>query len=367
MGSRIDKDNSRFRKIVKGSIKKELRKFISKGEYLGKKGKNIVSIPVPYIELPRFIYGPKQSGGVGQGDGESGDPIGKGDQEQGSGQAGSEPGDHILEVEITLEELAQMLGEEMELPNIKPKGRENIDTVKMKYNSIRKTGPESLRHFKRTYKAALRRQLIARTYNPDKPIVAPIREDKRYRSFTEQPLPQSNAVIIYMMDVSGSMGEEQKEMVRLEAFWIDAWLISQYKRIETRFIVHDAQAKEVDRETFFHLREAGGTRISSAYELCIRLLKTEYNPDDWNVYPFHFSDGDNWGDDNTECLNMMEQELLPFVNQFSYGQVRSLYGSGQFIKLLRERFVDHEVVVLSEINDRDDIFDSIKSFFSVGR
>jgi hypothetical protein len=69
-----------------------------------------------------------------------------------------------------------------------------------------------------------------------------------------------------MMDVSGSMGDEQKEIVRIEAFWIDTWLKSQYKKVETRYIVHDAAAREVDAHTFYHLRESGGTKISSAYD-----------------------------------------------------------------------------------------------------
>ena len=95
----------------------------------------------------------------------------------------------------------------------------------------------------------------------------PTREDERFRSWTEVPLPQANAAVIYIMDVSGSMTDDQKEIVRTEAFWIDTWLQSQYKGVVTRYIIHDAQAREVDRETFFHTRESGGTMISSAYRL----------------------------------------------------------------------------------------------------
>ncbi len=96
----------------------------------------------------------------------------------------------------------------------------------------------------------------------------PIREDKRYRSWSTTPQPQSNAVIIYMMDVSGSMGDEQKEIVRIESFWIDTWLRSQYQGLESRYIIHDAVAKEVDRDTFFHTRESGGTHDLSRRTSC---------------------------------------------------------------------------------------------------
>ncbi len=98
-------------------------------------------------------------------------------------------------------------------------------------------------------------------------MIIPIREDMRYRSWKTEEEPDANAVIIYMMDVSGSMGDEQKEIVRIESFWIDTWLRKQYKGIETRFIIHDAAAREVDRDTFFRTRESGGTMISSAYRL----------------------------------------------------------------------------------------------------
>ena len=366
---RIERDLNRFRRIVRGQIKKNLRKYMSQGELIGRQGKRMVSIPLPQIDIPRFRYGAKQAGGVGQGDGEVGDPIGQGDPQPGEGQAGSEPGQHIIEVDVTLEELAQILGEELQLPRIEPKGsKKNIVSEKVKYNRIRRVGPDSLRHFKRTYKEALRRQVSSGQYNPQNPVIIPIRDDIRYRSWSTTPLPESNAVIIYMMDVSGSMGHEQKRLVRNTAFWIETWLNSQYKQIEICYIVHDAAAKVVDKETFYHLREGGGTRISSAYKLCNKIIDELYPPTEWNIYPFHFSDGDNWGDgDTTDCIALLENELLPKSNLFCYGQVRSLYGSGSFLYDLQNHFEDHETLTISEIAKQDDILDAIKTFLGKGR
>jgi len=168
--------------------------------------------------------------------------------------------------------------------------------------------------------------------------------------------------------VSGSMGFEQKEIVRIESFWIDTWLRSQYRNIESRYIVHDATAKEVDQHTFFHIRESGGTKISSAYELCSRLIDERFPPEEWNIYPFHFSDGDNWGGDDTRrCVELLEQKMLPRVNVFAYGQVKSAYGSGQFVKDLKAAFKEDERIILSEIASRDEIYDSIKAFLGKGR
>ncbi len=365
---KIEKDHSRFRQIVKGTIRKNLKKYISHTEMIGRRGKDLVSIPVPQIDLPHFKYGHKEVGGVGQGDGPPGTPIGSGDQDGGSGEAGNQPGEHLLEVEVSIEELAEILGEELELPRIEPRGKKNIISEKGRYTGVRRVGPESLRHFKRTYREALKRQIVSGTYNHDRPVIIPVREDKRFRAWKEQHHPESNAVIVYMMDVSGSMGDEQKELVRIESFWIETWLRSQYDGLQIRYIIHDATAREVDKETFYHTRESGGTVISSAYDLCNRIIKHEYNPADWNIYPFHFSDGDNWsGGDTARCMKLLKDELFPVSNQFSYGQVKSHYGSGQFIKDLNQHLSEEDILVTSEINGKDDILRSIKDFLGKGR
>ena len=368
MSTKIKQDHSRFREIIRGRIKENLRKYIQKGEMIGKKGKDLITIPVPSIDIPHFRYGHKDQGGVGQGEGAPGTVLAPGAVEgDGKGKAGQGEGQHSLEVDLSLDELAEILGEELALPRIQNKGKKNLTTPKVKYTGVHTTGPESLRHFKRTYKQALKRSIATGTYNPAIPIVVPVREDKRYRSWRLHELPQSNAVVIYMMDVSGSMGDEQKEIVRIESFWIDTWLRANYKGLETRYIIHDAVAREVDRETFFHTRESGGTMISSAYKLCAQMIKDHYPASEWNIYPFHFSDGDNWSmDDTLSCVDILKQKLLPRANMFAYGQVESPYGSGQFIKDLREAFEGAENVALSEIANKDAIYNSIKDFLGKG-
>ncbi|MGH7163007.1 MAG: DUF444 family protein [Planctomycetota bacterium] len=367
MVQKIDLDRTRFKQIVRGAIRKDLRKHIANGAIIARRGERTVSIPLPQIQLPRFTFGGVPGGGVGQGSGEIGDPV-YGDPRGGRGAAGELPGEHALEVEVTLEELARILGEELQLPRIRPKGRHELSTEVSRYTGIRRAGPESLRHVKRTFRRALRREIALGSFGPDGGKVIPIRDDRRYRAWKPRTVPQSNAVILYMMDVSGSMGDEQKEIVRIEAFWIDTWLKNQYRHLETRYIVHDAEAKEVDQHTFFHLRESGGTKISSAYELCDALIDREYPPEEWNLYPFHFSDGDNWsGGDTARCLTLLRERLLPKCNVFCYGQVRSTYGSGQFKNDLDSAFPDDERVVTSDIPDKEGIMGSIREFLGTGR
>jgi len=369
MPMKMESDLNRFRKIVRGKIKKELRRFISSGDLIGRQGKKTITIPLPRIDIPKFQFGDNQQGGVAQGEGEVGDEVKQGEGQPGEGEAGDQEGKHSLEVDVTLEELAEILSEELELPNIENKGKKNVDEKSYKYTGILKQGPESLRHFKRTYIEALKRSISEGTYDPEDPFITPIKEDKRYRSYKVYNEPVASAVIVYMMDVSGSMGDEQKEIVRLTSFWLDTWLRTQYKGIERRYIIHDATAREVDENTFYRTKESGGTLISSAYKLAIKVLEENYNPSEWNIYLFHFSDGDNWsGNDTAECMKLLEGVLLPVSNLFCYGQVESRYGSGQFLRDLLKHFGENnKSITTAQIKDRDSIIDALKIFLGKGQ
>jgi len=243
---------------------------------IGKTGGELVSIPMPQIDIPEFRYGSKNSGGVGQGPGDVGTPIGRAADGDEPGGAGDSPGHHILEVELTLDELAQILGEGLALPRIEPKGRANIIEEKDKYTGIRQAGPESLRHFKRTYKKALKRQIASNSYNPDDPLVIPVREDKLYRSWNPIPLPHSNAVVLYLMDVSGSMTDYSRALLqfayaagrsggRVEVFVFGTRLarITRQLRHRRPDVALEQAAKTVtDRD--------GGTRIGASLDFFVR-------------------------------------------------------------------------------------------------
>jgi uncharacterized sporulation protein YeaH/YhbH (DUF444 family) len=369
LGLRIHNDHSRFNDVIKGRIQNNLKDYIKNGQFISKQGSEKIAVPIARVELPHFRF-MEGINGVGQGKGKKGDAINNGGQQKDKDdkKAGSESADHSLEIDISLTELADMLGSELCLPRIEKRGSSRLSAETIQYSGIHTAGPNALRHFKRSYKNALKRQIAMGIYDQENPRIIPIKEDMRYRSIKRLNKPQSNAVIIYMMDVSGSMGDEQKEIVRIESFWIDTWLRRNYDGIECRYIIHDAMAKEVDKDTFFHTRESGGTMISSAYRLCADIIQTDYPANLWNIYPFHFSDGDNWSVDDTRlCVGLLKKRIMPLVNQFSYGQVESPYGSGQFIKDLREQIRGNERLVLSEIKDKDGICLSIKEFLGQGR
>ncbi|HEX9804139.1 MAG TPA: DUF444 family protein, partial [Candidatus Dojkabacteria bacterium] len=347
--SKIEKDRSRFKKIIRGTIKENLKKYISHGGMIGRKGGEYVKIPILQLDLPDFRYGSNKRKGVGQGKGDIGTIISPREPGE-NGEAGNQPGRHILEVDVSLEELALILGEELELPKIEPRGKNKIITEKEKYSSLRKKGPRPLRNIRKTLLEALKRGISTGTYYPEKPSITIIGDDERIRSWKSVPKPDNSAVIFYMMDVSGSMGDEQKEIVRTEAFWIDTWLKSQYKKLETRYIIHDSVAAEVDEERFYRTTESGGTKISSALNLCRKLVDIQFNPVDWNIYCFQFSDGDNWDDDNEECRNALlgGRGLLDDVNLYCYGQVKSGWGKGDFLEIIKEFAEEKDNLLYSE-------------------
>lgn len=365
---RMARDRARFRDIVRGKLREDLRKYLCNSDWVGRQGGKIITIPVPQIELPRLRFGSaeeQQSGDSGLGgEGERGAPG----KASGQAGAGDQTGQHDLEVEIELEELAALLGSELGLPRIEPRGHKQMMVEGGRYTGVRTQGPSSLRLFRRTYRQALKRTIAAGEWDADNPRVVPIASDGRYRAERSHPKPQSSAVLIHMMDVSGSMGREQKDMVRLQAFWLDTWLRSQYENLEVVYMVHDAEAQLVDHDTFFHLRESGGTKISSAYELCRDLIRDKYPPAQWNIYPFHYSDGDNWSARDTKaCIRLLQEEILPHVNQFAYSQVKSVYGSGQFKGELDREFGETENVVSVDVADRHGVPGALREFLHRGR
>ena len=379
MSSQIDRDLARAREILKGKVRKDLKKFITHGEMVGRQGRRLVTIPVPSINEPRFRHGNNGRKGVSQGEGEVGQPIGTGgNQGDGEGQAGSEPGSgHTRDVEVSLEELADMLAEELKLPRLKPRSGEIVE-IKNTYKGLKPFGISGLMSRRKTMREAILRSLSVLDIDDlldfdfdlaDNLTLAP--RDKRYRSIVTEEIRAAKAAIIFMMDVSGSMTQEQKELVRREAFWIEVWVRSAYPGVEIRYIIHDAVAKEVDENAFYHTHESGGTRISSAYQIAKDMINPAsgypkaYNPEECNIYIFQFSDGDNWGEDNETCINMLKTDILPVCSLFGYSQVKSPYGSGDYIKELKRIVAKFDNLTLAEVLNAEAIYPAIKALLDV--
>ena len=364
----LSQSHKRFLDIVRKKIKTNFKEYISSDQFVAKKGSDFVKISIPTVSIPKLKYGfNKQNSSKAGAEGDSQAQANSSQKGKTQAQAGKESSDHIMDVEVSFDDLAEILREELKLPRIEPKGSKNVKTDSKKYNTRSLEGSQSLRHTKESYKQALKRSILSDSYNFQEPQIVPEKRDFRFKSYKRQQKPKSNVAVIYIMDVSGSMGDEQKEIVRIESFWLNTWLKKNYQDIETRFIIHDAQAKEVDEKTFFSTSESGGTLISSSYKLCRDIIEKDYPVSNWNIYPFHFSDGDNWsGEDTRFCLKILKEYFLKRVNMFGYAQVESKYGSGQFAKDLEKEFKEEEKIIISRIESKDKIVNSIRDFFKKG-
>lgn len=328
----IEEDHKHFRDVIDGKLRKELQKYVKLNKFVrlrAKGGKATVSIPT--IDIPHFVYGEGETG-IGRGPGKKGDII-KRDPQKGDGdghEAGEDEGEGIL-VNVGLEYFLEELQKELKLPNLKPKPTQTFEDIKIKYNDIALTGPESLRHNRRTILQALKRQAAANDldklyYIPGSTdpmrIIKPINSDRRYRQYKEIKIPSSNAVVMFGRDGSISMDEEKCDIVSDMAYWIDAWIRRFYEKVERCYFWHDVAAQEVDEEYFYKYRYGGGTQCSSCLKLMAKQFENRFPPDKWNVYCFYFSDGENQYNDNPVFNESLAKDFPPTVcNLFGVTQV----------------------------------------------
>lgn len=318
MPRRIEEDHAQFRNIVSGRIRKALKKFIKSGQIFrnrGKKGK--ISISIPKIDIPHIVHG-EADDGVGRGEGKDGEVIGKDNKGQGNGnQAGQDEAEGQM-INLDLEQVLKFMQNELELPNLKRKTSETFEEVIIKYNNISLIGPESLRHNRKTFLEALKRQATEGTADDlhevpgsDVPVrlIKPIPKDKRYRQYKEIKIPSSNALIVYARDGSGSMDAYKCDIVSDMAWWIDVWIKRFYDRVDRLFVWHDSVAQEVDEDKFYKYRFGGGTTCSSALKFISKQFENRYPPEKWNIYVFYFTDGENWTDDNKVFIQTLKEEF----------------------------------------------------------
>ncbi|MFC5653837.1 sporulation protein YhbH [Paenibacillus solisilvae] len=356
-------DQSRHQQKVREAIKQNLPDLVSEENIVMSDGKKVIKVPIRSLDEFRFVYNFNKNKHVGQGDGESqvGDVLGvdpaSSQQKGGKGEgAGDQSGDDIVEAEISLEELETMLFEELELPYLKQKDRDQLETTEVRFNDIRKKGIMSNIDKKRTILENLKRN--ATSGEPGIHGISP--DDLRYKTWEEIIKPQSNAVIIAMMDTSGSMGSFEKYVARSFFFWMTRFLRHQYEKVEIVFIAHHTEAKEVTEEEFFTRGESGGTICSSAYIKAIDIIDSRYPPTSYNIYPFHFSDGDNLTSDNERCVKLIG-ELLKRTNLFGYGEVNQYNRSSTLMSAYKHINIPNFMYYV--IREKGEVYNALKAFF----
>lgn len=297
----MGRDSNRFDQKLKGLKRDGLRDYFrSDGIVVPQPNGETIRIPIRNLRIPRFIFGSNDKSGVGQGDGEIGDPIpGKPQDDQRGQEHGEGEGSHSY-IDLNLEEAVEFLGEELELPNLLEKFEGNIGVASHnKYTGIQRVGPESLRHAKRTYKEALRRSISSGDYDPEKPVIIPIHDDKRYRSANDAILPTAKAAIIYLLDCSGST-REVLPFLQNVGWLADAWIQKHYASVARRYVQYDHSAKEVTADKLYSVSAGGGTAINAGLSLAKKIAQDDYPESDYNLYLIHFTDGDGHGMEITE-------------------------------------------------------------------
>ncbi|WHH57713.1 sporulation protein YhbH [Petroclostridium sp. X23] len=350
---RSAEDKRRHRELVEDSIKKNIGNIIAEESIIGQSKDKKIKIPVRGIKEYQFIYG-KNKPGVGSGDGSEkrGDKIGsdssKKGQGPGQGEAGSNEGEDIYETEITIEELIDYLFEDLNLPFLqKKKFKEMESETTFKKLGYQRKGIRPRLAKKRSVVEKIKRQKAYERAQAEEPKLYdeqkererfPFKEDDlRYYRMRQDVRRESNAVVICIMDTSGSMDMTKKYLARSFYFLLYQFIKLKYVNVEIVFVSHSTVAKEVDEDDFFHRGESGGTFISSGYEKALEIIEARYNPAIWNIYAFHCSDGDNWTEDNKKAVESA-CKLCETCNLFGYGEI--MLGYYTPISTIREEFAN---------------------------
>ncbi|MCL6611765.1 MAG: sporulation protein YhbH [Peptococcaceae bacterium] len=357
-------DRQRHREKVKEAIKKNLADVVSEESIILSDGSKVIRVPIRSLDEYHFRFDPGKKKHAGQGDGKSnvGDVLGS-EPQQGSGKgkgAGEEPGLDYYETDITIDELAEMIFEDLGLPNLEQKKKPDLSSESLEFKDVRKTGISGNIDRKRTIYEVLKRNALG-----GKPGLYGIKKDDlRFKTWEKTYKYESSAVVLAMMDTSGSMGAYEKYIARSFFFWMVRFLRTKYQNVHIVFLAHHVEARETTEEEFFTKGASGGTRCSSVYRLALDIIEKRYSPQDYNIYAFHFSDGDNLASDNDLCVRLVG-ELLTKCNLVGYGEIEGPYYYTSTLRSAFKKITDPKFTAVV-IKDKSGVYPALKKFFSPG-
>ena len=369
-------DRLRHRQKVRSSIRDNIADIIAEESIIGRSGDKVIKVPIRGIKEYKFVYGENVPGvaeGAGD-DSQRGDVVGKKPQ-PGRGQAGEggeQPGVDYYETDVTLDELIDIMFEDLDLPDMERKQLTSIESLRMtKRKGYRLVGLRVRLDRRRTVMAKLRRLRGQRGQRTAR-VAAGSREpfhqqDLRYKHRTTEIHRESNAVVMCIMDTSGSMDTAKKYLARSFFFLLYQFVSRRYENVEVVFIAHDIEAKEVTEEEFFHKGESGGTFVSSGYRKALDVIAARYHPELWNIYAFHCSDGDNFGSDTPAAITAAK-ELCQVANLFGYGEIKPR-GAGYYGSSLLDTFrkIEQDNFQTVLIERKEDVWPSFKAFLGRDR
>ncbi len=341
---------------VEDAIRQHLADMVSDEKIVVVSGQRTLSVPIPELKEFRIRFDTESRETVGQA-GRSGPDQGSGSTGNGSPDGrkdgGDQPGLDLEETEVSLEDVQQAVFSRLALPNLDLTKRSRGAGHSEQPTSIGRTGLLSQWDRRRTLQASLLRRAQSGGGIGLEP------EDLRFRVFDTVDDDQGGAVVIAMMDTSGSMGSFEKYLAKSFFFWTAEFLRQKYPHVELVFLAHDVRAREVDEETFFHRGASGGTVSSSVYRMALDIVDSRFPLDLYNIYAFHFTDGGNLTSDNGAAVES-GRELASRVTLFGYGEIHDTERNPSPLYQEFSHLPGMGVVILRE---KDDIFRAMTRFF----
>ena len=360
--SRGARDWLRHNDKVSEAVRKQLPELISKIDVLGPRAASTLRVPVRFLEHYRFrLRDDNSASGVGQGEGQPGEVVAAPapEQDPDKGEGGNQGGGYEFVLELRIDDIVDWLWEELELPDLKRKeGRvQDEDYAREGWN---RRGVRSRLDRRRSVRESIKR----RSLQADGPAFT--NEDLRYRQLVMRKAPTTAAVVIFAMDVSSSMSDEDRRLAKTFFFWVVQGLRRQYTQIEPVFIAHTVEAWEFSEEEFFQVTGSGGTVASAAFEKALEVIGQRFDPNRFNIYLFYASDGDNFPHDADDALVAL-RGIAEVANFEGYIEVRPASRSDRRSEM-GEIFDDlqHEGAACGSylLTDPDTVWDAIRAFFT---
>jgi hypothetical protein len=369
-------DRRRHKRKIDKAIRDGIHDIVADESIIGQDGKKKFRIPVRGIKEYRFVYGNNEKNKkVGSAPGKDirRDQVVKEKKrgERKGDKAGNKPGEEYYEIEITLDELAQYLFADLELPDLEKKALVKVKSEKLQRSGYR---PQGIRPRLDKKKSAINR--IKRLKSQQRDVNGDSEEDEKlegsfhdddltYRHYKHKTKESTSAVIMMMMDVSGSMSQNKKFLARSFFFLLYQFIRTKYDNVEIVFIAHDAAAKEVSEEQFFSRVASGGTIVSSAYNLALEIADQRFHPPLWNIHAFHCSDGDNFGFDTNNML-IAANKLRDICQLFGYCEIiptdEPSWGNDDRLSVHLAQLSSRKMKTV-EIKEKTDVWSAFKIMF----
>jgi uncharacterized sporulation protein YeaH/YhbH (DUF444 family) len=391
-------NRQRFIRRFKGQIKKAVSDAVSQRSITDMHKGEKINIPTKDTSEPVFHHGPggrRQIIHPGNTDFVAGDKVQRpqgGGGGKGNGKASNQgEGEDEFVFQLTREEFLEFFFEDLELPDLVKTQLKSVVDYKSRRAGYTTSGIPSNISVIRSLRGALARRMalsapharelkqkeeelddILTAHGEEDPKVLLLREeiellkikinavpfidefDIRYNNRVKDPVPSTKAVMFCIMDVSGSMNEERKDIAKRFFILLYLFLERNYENIDVVFIRHHTTAKEVDEEEFFYSRETGGTVVSSALELMHEIIEERYPTTQWNIYAAQASDGDNWEGDSPACSEILINQIMPCLQYFAYVEItayehQSLWYEYEKVKAYYSNFAIQDIAGLTSI------------------